>query len=166
MTTEAADVRARKVYAASKYFVLATQDAEGPWAAALAFTYLAPNDLAFFSQRNSRHGAAIAAGAPVAGVFYDSNCTFEDVESIQFSGRGMLAHDRDTIRSVLEAGRTAEAPAVTDEDVDAEYRKTDGAYYRITIEKAWVLDQRAFSENGIDAREAVDVAAMFSTDGL
>lgn len=165
MTTEPANVRARKVYAASKYFVLATQDADGPWAAALAFTYLAPRDLSFFSQRNSRHGAALAEGAPVAGVFYDSNCTFENVESIQFSGRGALAHDRDTIRAVLEASRAAEAPAVTDEDVEAEHAKTDGAYYRVTIEKAWVLDQRAFQNNGIDARETVDVAAIFATEG-
>lgn len=166
MTTEPAATRARSVIAGNNYFVLATQDDEGPWAAALAFTRVAPNYLCFFSERTSRHGAAIADGAPVAGVIYNSQAAPEDVESIQFSGWGELAHDRETIGAVLRAAHAhADNPPPTDEEIESHLKKEATPLFRVSVEKAYVLDQHLYNDKGTDAREPVDPAVLFSSDG-
>lgn len=166
-TINPALTRAKKVLAANGYFALATNDAEGPWVAALAHTFVAPNYLCFFSQATSRHGAAIKGGARVAGLLYDSQCTFEEVESIQFSGWGDVPRDRETIAALLTAinAKDGNLPP-TDEDIDKRLADTSSLLFRISINDAYVLDQHLFHEQGIDARERVDVLAMFSDERL
>lgn len=166
MTIEPAAARAKKVMAENKYFVLATNDADGPWAAALAFTFLAPNFLCFFSERSSRHGAAILEGAKVAGVIYDSQSTPENVESIQFSGWGEAAHDRETIASVLRAGRASDgSPPPSEEEIDAELAKSSTVLFRVSIDDAYVLDQQLYNDQGKDGRERFDPACLSANEG-
>ena len=157
---EPANARASKVLASNCYFALATTDADGPWVAALAFTRLAPNYLCFFSQTTSRHGRALRDGAAVAGLIYNSQCSAEDAESIQFSGRGEVKHDRETIAAVLGAGSDTADPA----EVEKHLQDETTLLYRISVDEAWVLDQAIFQEKGVDAREPFDVAAVFGSD--
>ncbi len=163
MTIEPAIVRAKRVLAANNYFALATQDADGPWVAALAFTFLAPNYLCFFSQATSRHGAAIRQGAKVAGLIYDSQCAGEEAESIQFSGWGEARHDRDTIAAVLQAAHSKGGnPPPTNEEIDKHALDDKALLFRVSVDEAFVLDQEIYNQKGIDARERIDPVQLFS----
>lgn len=152
--------RALEVYMSNKYFVLATKDDRGPWAAALAHTFVEPSSLCFFSQRNSRHGKALLRGENVAGVIYNSQCAPEEAESIQFAGLGSLSHDRKTIGEVLAAGNGGKP--VSEEVIDEHLAKKDVALFKVEILECWVLDQEAYKNSGIDAREAVEISALFA----
>lgn len=148
MTTPSALNRAQTVLSGNQYFVLATHDAQGPWVAALAYTPIAPNYLYFFSEKTSRHGQAILNGNPIAGVIYDSRCSAEEAESLQFSGKGELAHNYANISEVL--GNQA-----TEEQIQRALQNTSTLLFRVSIDEAFVLDQKLYTEQGIDGREPV-----------
>lgn len=166
VTIAPASERGRQVLNQNKFFALATVDENGPWTACLAYTVGPPACLYFFSERASRHGSAILAGnTRVAGVIYDSRATPDEVESIQFSGRGEVAHDEASIRHVLEAGAKCDGNSPpTGEEVKAQLKKSSTLLFRITIEDAYVLDQALFASKGIDAREPVGVAEVFASE--
>ncbi len=157
MTSPSALDRARAVLAANRYLVLATQDANGPWAAALAYT-LIDGSFYFFSERASRHGAALLSGGPVAGVIYNSQCAVDEAESIQFSGHGVLAHERGSIAAVLAAS----GAIPTDAQIADEFSKTKTALFRVTPTKVFVLDQTLYSTESVDGREPVVVSELFA----
>lgn len=143
--------RAAAVLRDNSYFVLATTDSTGPWAAALAYTLKAPDRLYFVSSRASRHARSIEATGTVAGVIYDSRAETADVESIQFSGSAVQVMDASTIEAALECNAA-----------DLETLTAAGAtkaLYEVTITDAFVLDQAAWEERQEDAREPVDFAA-------
>lgn len=154
MTTAPALTRAQTVLNSNRYFVLATLDAQGPWAAVLAYTTIAPNHLYFFSEKTSRHGQALLNGAKVAGVIYDSHCTPEVAESLQFSGKGELAHNYADISKVL--GTTSE------EQIQQALQSTSTLLFRVSIDEAFVLDQKLYIEQGIDGREPVSAKEIFT----
>lgn len=156
MITQPAQDRACEVLRRNKYLVLATNDEHGPWAAALAFTVVPPRTLCFVSQTASRHGGAISAGSRVAGVMFDSTAPAEQVESIQFSGVAQETRDPERIRMVLGLGGSEPESA----EVERIANDPDVAMYEVTVEDAHVLDQTAWFEHGIDAREPVDFAAV------
>lgn len=162
MTIPTAIDRAKTVLKENRYFVLATNDGDGPWAAVLAHTLIAPRYLYFFSQASSRHGRALTNRSRVAGVIYDSRCSPAEAESLQFSGFGEIAHDRASIAEVLRlaAVRDGDSPP-TEQAIDAAFLKTTTPLYRILIENAYVLDQTLFAQEGIDAREDVDIEEAF-----
>jgi len=86
------------------------------------------------------------------------------VESIQFSGNGEPVYDREQIAAVLSlAARRDGAPAPTDQQIDDHHKNKTAIFYKITINKAYVLDQKLFSESGVDAREGFDVDELFQT---
>lgn len=147
--------RAKTVLASNKYFALATVDESGPWVATLAYTIGPPNCLYFFSEKTSRHGQALLNGSVVAGVIYNSQCSASDAESIQFSGIGELAHNKETITFVL--GLSA-----TQDQVAKSLQNTSTLLFRVSISDAFVLDQELFSAKGIDGRESVSVKDVFS----
>lgn len=152
MATPPASDRARVVLSENKYMALATQDGSGPWAAALAFTLLAPRSLCFVSQTASRHGRAIEDNGAVAGVIFDSSAAAEDVESIQFSGQAAVVSDPDRIREVLTAG----GGEADEAEVERIANNPAVALYEVQVSDAYVLDQAAWLERGIDAREPVE----------
>lgn len=155
--------RAKKVLANNSYFALATHDDDGPWIAALAHTFVKPNYLCFFSHATSRHAKAIGDGARVAGLIYDSQCTFEEVESIQFSGWADVPADRPTVAALMTAINEKDGkPAPTELEVDERIRDKKALLFRVSVDDAYVLDQHVFQNEGIDAREPVDVVAMFN----
>jgi nitroimidazol reductase NimA-like FMN-containing flavoprotein (pyridoxamine 5'-phosphate oxidase superfamily) len=155
--------RARAVLRENTYFALATVDATGPWVATLAYTAVAPCYLYFFSEETSRHGAALAGGATVAGVIYDSRCTPAEAESLQFNGRGEMAHERAQIAEVLRLAAQREGEAApTVQQIDEAVAKTSTRLFRILVEEAYVLDQELFARQGVDGREAVDVKEVFA----
>lgn len=154
--------RAKEVVRTNRYFVLATVDKTGPWTAVLAHTLGPPNCLYFFSEMDSRHGKALQKGAAVAGVMYDSRCSPAEAESLQFSGRGELAHNRASIEFVLREGarRDGQSPPTT-ADVEAAIKKPTTRLFKITIQEAFVLDQELFASKGLDGRVKVDVKHVF-----
>lgn len=150
--------RAKAVLSGNTYFALATQDENGPWVATLAYTIAAPHGLYFFSQKTSRHGRAILNGhEKVAGVIYDSRCTAEEAESLQFSGLGKCVHDREHIAAVLKANGSK----VSDVQIDEALQSESTLLFCVTLNDAYVLDQKLFAAEGIDAREAVAVVDLF-----
>lgn len=162
-TIEPALARAKMVIANNSYFALATHDKDGPWVAALAHTFVKPNYLCFYSHAKSRHANAIGGGAKVAGLIYDSQCTFEEVESIQFSGWADVPTDRQTVVALMTAINEKEGkPAPTELEVDMRIGDKDTLLFRVSVDDAYVLDQMVFQREGIDARERVDVIAMFN----
>lgn len=155
--------RAQAVIANNKYFALATVDDRGPWVAALGYTFVQPNALCFFSEASSRHGAALREGGHVAGVVFDSRCEPADVESVQFSGRGEVVRDRDSIAEVLRlSAQRAGDPPPSDDVIDEHVSRTTTLLYRIVIEDAYVLDQNLYEAEGIDAREPVRIEDVFA----
>lgn len=156
MAFAAASERARTVLTSNKYFVLAINDNSGPWAAALAYTFKAPNFLYFVSQKTSRHGEALLNGGAVAGVIYNSQCSFHDAESIQFSGKGEVVHDIETITDVMRAAAIRDGqPEPTAEQISSVSNGEPNLVYRVSIDDAYVLDQQLFADKGLDGREKV-----------
>lgn len=155
--------RALDVLKSNKFFVLGTADAQGPWTAAVAFTPFSPADLYFMSQRSSRHAQAIGTGGQVSGVIYDSRAKPEDVESIQFSGWAEeMKKDLQLARKILK--RSAELTGSVQMSADEEESFLSGedlGIYLIRVEKTFVLDQQAWQEKGVDARQEVDTKELF-----
>jgi nitroimidazol reductase NimA-like FMN-containing flavoprotein (pyridoxamine 5'-phosphate oxidase superfamily) len=157
--------RAVRVLRQNRYFVLATSDRNGPWAAALAYVAAAPGRLYFVSRKSSRHASALRANPRVAGVIYDSTAATEDVESIQFSGHCLELENQqeETLLVLQRSARRDGGPIPTAEDVRSLCESEEQRVYRIAIEDAYVLDQTAWIERGEDAREPVDVDAVFAS---
>ena len=150
---EAALERAKAVLQDNKYFVLATVDEDGPWAATLAHTIVG-NCLYFFSHTSSRHARAVIQGnCKIAGVIYNSQCTPDTAESLQFGGIIDIVQDRHSIVKFLSDEQSSE--------VDKILQNQDTLLFRIKLENAYVLDQALYAEQGIDAREAVDIEQLF-----
>lgn len=155
--------RAIRVIQNNKYMVLATADSDGPWAAALAFVIVGRSELAFISQRSSRHGSAIGKSSAVGGVIFDSQAEAADVESVQFSGTCVdVGDDEDAIRRVLAAGGACDGSAVSYEEVKKIQSDPEKGVYVTTLQELYVLDQAAWQKQQIDARETVDKEAVFS----
>lgn len=154
--------RAIKVLSENKYFVLAINDDNGPWASALAHTLGSPNCLFFFSSKSSRHGTAMSKRCKIAGVLYDSTCSVEDVESIQFSGEGKMAHTRDNVEFVLRlSAKRDRDQEPSDEEIDIAFNKSETLLYRVDVQEAYVLNQELFGKEGVDGREPFDVLSAF-----
>ncbi|HET7120119.1 MAG TPA: pyridoxamine 5'-phosphate oxidase family protein [Solirubrobacterales bacterium] len=156
MPNASAHDRACEVLRRNKYLVLATDDEHGPWAAALAFTLVPPRAFCFVSQTASRHGSAIAGHRRIAGVIFDSTASAEEVESIQFAGSARVVKDVDRIAMVLGLGGGKPDKA----EVERIAHDPSVAMYELTVEEAHVLDQAAWIERGVDAREPVDFDAV------
>lgn len=156
--------RAIAVIRSNRYFVLATLDEEGPWAAALTYVPVSPNRLYFVSREWSRHSRAIRGDARVAGCISDSRAAAEEVESIQFAGRCVeLRGKEDETAVVLQrASIRDKAPMPTSDDIRQLAHSTDQCVYRVEIEHAFVLDQNAWFTNGVDAREPVEIDAVLA----
>lgn len=154
--------RARNVLQKNRYFVLATNDERGPWAAALAFAPALPAKLFFISRTGARHSIAIENNSQVAGVIYDSTATIDDVECIQFSGRGRKVRDSHEARIALKGHPADKGEDPDDEAVRQLLNNPDEAAYCITIQDAYVLDQLTWQTQGIDAREPVQILDVFS----
>lgn len=65
---------------------LATNDAEGPWAAAVTFIHDADMNVYWLSQRVARHSLAITGGSPVA-VAITATWESSSERALQMSGR-------------------------------------------------------------------------------
>lgn len=156
--------RAVGVLTANRYFVLSTSASDGPWAAALAYTLRAPNLLYFVSSASSRHAQDIGRASSIAGVIFDSTARTEDVESIQFSGNCVEVHDHvDEIRAVLGSSARRSGGQPPEEDEVASLAKGgEKRMYRVEVQRGFVLDQLAWLERGLDAREEFDVIRAFS----
>lgn len=146
--------RALKVLLESKYFVLSTNDKLGPWAAALGFRPLAPCNLYFISQQKSRHSQAIDQNEDVAGVFYNSQASAADAESIQFSGKAYRVVDIAELENVYPEMDSSEISLLLNNN-------SIKSAYCVNIIEAFVLDQNLYREKGIDGREFVDIKAVF-----
>ncbi len=142
--------RARSVLRANKYFALATIDENGPWVAVLAYTIGKDNRLYFFSEKTSRHGQAILNGGAIAGVIYNSQCTADDAESLQFSGTGYLSHDKASLKEVMQ----------NQAEIEIALQNSSTLLFAVKIEQAFVLDQKLYKEQGIDAREIVPASEL------
>jgi nitroimidazol reductase NimA-like FMN-containing flavoprotein (pyridoxamine 5'-phosphate oxidase superfamily) len=162
MSTDDPCARATNVLKATKYLTLATYDPEGPWAAALAYTLVAPNRMYFVSQTASRHGRAVTDESAVAGVIYNSQASEADVESVQFSGVGRLVKNATRIRELMTAGNGGQEPDET--EVARLANDPTVGLFELVVADAYVLDQNAWVEKGIDAREPVAFAD--AVDGL
>ncbi|MCK2243992.1 MULTISPECIES: pyridoxamine 5'-phosphate oxidase family protein [unclassified Crossiella] len=159
--TEATD-RAISILRENRYVTLATVDAAGPWAAALAFAPAAPGYLYFASQNDSRHGLAIAGDARVAGVIYNSTITSDEADGVQFSGTATAIEDDDQ-QILLFLKRTGDLLIDPLEEEFAFFKQAEGlTLYRITVEAAYVLDQKRYLEEAVDAREEVNVSRLFA----
>ncbi|WP_276329041.1 pyridoxamine 5'-phosphate oxidase family protein [Crossiella equi] len=157
---EATD-RAISILRNNRYVVLATTDAQGPWAAALAHAPAAPNHLYFASQNDSRHARALTADPRVAGVVYNSTVVSDDADGIQLSGHCEAVHDDDQLLLFLK--RSSDILADPLEEEFAFFRQAEGlTLYKITVDQVWVLDQKRYLEEAVDAREEVDVSRLFA----
>lgn len=158
--TEATD-RAISILRGNRYVALATVDAAGPWAAALAIAPAAPNYLYFASQNDSRHGLAIAADPRVAGVIYNSTITSDEADGVQFSGTATAVDDDEQLLRFLK--RTGDLLIDSLEEEFAFFKQAEGlTLYRITVDAAYVLDQKRYIEEAVDAREEVNVTRLFA----
>ncbi|MDD9912034.1 MAG: pyridoxamine 5'-phosphate oxidase family protein [Alphaproteobacteria bacterium] len=156
---KAAETRAEEVILTNKYFSLATVDDNGPWAAALAYTIGFPNYLYFFSHKTSLHGQAMLQPSKISGVIFDSTVLPENAESIQFSGVGEVCHKRELIEYVLE--QNYEEPPNEDK-INELFNNHKTVLFRVSIDEAFVLDQKLFLETGIDGRQPFDIQTVFS----
>lgn len=155
MIVTSAQERGRQVLQSNKYVALATVDANGPWAATLAYTIGSDHGLYFFSHTSARHvKAVLGSNHKVAGVIYDSHCTPETAESLQFSGTVELTHDRRSILQLLSAEQAHEVEKILQND--------ETLLFRIVMKDAYVLDQELYAAKGIDGRQAVDVRYLFN----
>lgn len=157
-----ADERALSVLRQNRYFVLSTYDEDGPWTAALAFTPALPSCLYFVSRTWARHSKAIGFDNRVSGVIFDSRLPIEEVESIQFSGQCEEISDFERTRATLIGHPAENGETPEDRIVEDLLKDTDLAAYCVTIEDAYVLDQEAWLNSQIDAREPTDIKKVFS----
>ncbi|KAA2250736.1 hypothetical protein F0L68_38665 [Solihabitans fulvus] len=154
--------RAIEILRANRYTALATQDAGGPWVAVVGHIAMAPDKLYFVSRHVSRHGTAVRAEPRVAGVIYDSTVELDKADGIQFAGlcRETEANDA-LLRRFLDRAADQLADSV-EEELAAFHANDEFRLYEITVTTAYVLDQQAWAEEGIDSREDVDVATLFA----
>ncbi|OKI32491.1 hypothetical protein A6A25_25555 [Saccharothrix sp. CB00851] len=142
---------------------LATTDDEGPWAAGIAFTVIGLRELYFISQRSSRHGRAIAANGLAAGAIFNSTVAPDDVESVQFSAVCRdVGDDAEQIRRVLELSGTCAGEPASEEEVRRIENDPEKGVFILQIQDMYVLDQVAWAESQIDAREQVDPGLVFA----
>ena len=159
-----ADERALQVLKTNRYFVLATVDEEGPWVAGLAFVPAAsPPRLYFISRTWARHSKAIERNNRVAGVIYNSTASLLDVESIQFSGTCHRVTDKEELRIVLRGHPADKGDEPDNQALEKIFENPDLAAYCVTIKDAYVLDQTAWLNFEIDARESTDIYDVFIT---
>lgn len=155
--------RAVGIIETNKYFTLATMDDDGPWIAPLAFVALAPNRLLFVSRVTSRHGSSIRAEHRIGGAIFDSSAAFEGIDGVQFSGTCTGAEaSEDLVRLFLERSADMLADPV-DEEMEAFSHNAELQLYEVTITDMYVLDQKYWVEEGLDARESVPVDEVFAT---
>lgn len=133
----------------------------------MAFVIPDTGELAFISQRTSRHAAAVARSGAVAGVVYNSTVTPEDAESVQFLGTcADVGEDvswvRRVLRGFLRVSGGPEDGEPSEELVQRIFTDPDKGVFVISVGEMFVLDQAAWFERQIDAREAVNVPSVFS----
>lgn len=120
---------------------LATQDAEGPWAAAL-FYACDGEELVFLSAPASRHGRALAQDARCAATIQGQEQDWRGIRGIQLEGVAvqLAGEERERARR-LYAGRFAfvrpeQAPAAI---LEALARVQ---WYRLRVQRLYFIDNR------------------------
>lgn len=150
--------RAAAVLRTQPCLVLSTIDADGPWAAMLAFAPRKPRALYFLSRMWARHSRAVAADPRVAGVVYSAPDVSGLGESVQFEGTVTVVRmnsDEGHEGWRLLAPRTGVDLASQPEPA------VDQQLYRIDVAAAFVLDKEAWATRGVDARQEVAVEEVF-----
>lgn len=160
----AANERALQVLKSNRYFALSTIDQKGPWVAGLAFVPAASPPRLYWMSRNwARHSKAIEHDNRVAGVIFDSRATLLEVESIQFSGTGHKVTSAEELKIVLRGHPADNGDEPNEDAIKKILDDPDLSAYCVTIEEAFVLDQAAWMDYQIDARESTDIHEVFET---
>lgn len=86
-------------YLASHHVMtLATQGADGPWAAAVFYAWV-DGALIFLSSPNSRHGANLAQDGRCAATIQEDYSDWRQIKGIQLEGRVERLHGDDAARA-------------------------------------------------------------------
>jgi hypothetical protein len=97
----------------------------------------------------------------VAGVIFDSRATLVEVESIQFSGKCRRVIDEEELKIPLKGHPADNGDEPDSIAIHTLMEDPDLWAYCVTIEEAFVLDQAAWMNYKIDAREKTDIGQVF-----
>lgn len=165
-TMENRDARAIKVLTEARWVVLGTVDADGPWTAAVAHTYVPNTGFYTISAIDSRHGKAIARNGVVSGVLCDSAIDPAEVESIQFVGHAVqISDDVAELQRLISLAHPELTPDKVKEDAMKIASDPGKALYYVAFKEMYVLDQEGWKATGIDSRLEVDTASVLGLFG-
>ena len=93
--------RIRGMVAAQHVITLSFTDGDGPWAAPVFYAAEDGESFGFIfvSNPSSRHGRAIATGAPLAATIHSGSSKWEDIRGLQMTGTAALIEDKDGLRA-------------------------------------------------------------------
>lgn len=138
----------RDYLAAQSVMTLATQDADGPWAAAVFYAQL-DDDLVFVSSPRSRHAGHLARDAHCAAAIHGQADDWARIRGIQLEGRVELL---DAGAGALDAARSRYGekfpfarPAVAAAPILQALARVQ--WYRLRITRLWFIDNaRGFGQ--------------------
>jgi Pyridoxamine 5'-phosphate oxidase len=154
--------RALLILRCNRYIVLGTTGEHGPWSCALAGVPFYPRHIYFVSARTSRHAKNVLVDPRVSGVIFNSASEGVDAASIQFSGRcAPSTDDPHLVTAVLyRAARLAGTDPPSARDAASVLGGTDAAVFCVDVERAYVLDQKAWEDRGVNARIKFDFGTV------
>lgn len=134
---------------------LATQGAEGPWAAAVFYVNDGAN-LYFLSAPSTRHARNLERDPRVAATVQEDYSEWQEIRGIQLEGEAMRLNAPDSVRAAtLFAGKFSfTAPDRTDGAIAAAMNKI--AWYRLRPTKLYFID----NSRGLGCREQLDVTCI------
>jgi uncharacterized protein YhbP (UPF0306 family) len=156
--------RAAALLLGSRFLVLATADATGPWAATVNHVVSAAGTLLFCSDPRSRHIRQLAATRVVAATTYTTEPGQVPLDGVQLRGRcsrvgfGQLAdrHEEFFTKSYPDPATRVRSLIPL-----RNFRSSPGfRLYEIDILGCWVRDLRARREERLERRTRVPLLAL------
>lgn len=147
MTPEA---RAADILRRQRYLVLGTVDADGPWTAALQYRLLRGGAMYVETHTETRHSRAVLDDPRVSAAIIDTDAEADGVQLAATARIVAAAH----VDAVLARQLSSTPPY----DL-----ATPGKHLiELTVTALYVFDHAAWARTRLDARLAVDPAAVFA----
>lgn len=156
--------RAAKIIRENRYLTLATASAEGPWAAPINYIRGPNRYLHFYSARAARHSREIGESSTIAAAVFNSQATSEDIDGVQLEATCSVLHGAE-LAVVHEYYFNVSMPPTARgwwmRPVSAFDDGGTWAFYRLDIQRLWVVDFESIERERLDSRITVDPAQMW-----
>lgn len=159
--------RAAGMLTANRFMTLATVDAAGVWSAPINYVIGPGPHLHFYSARAARHSMAISYSSQVAFSVFDTRASSEEVDGLQLSATMSAVSQPDELAAVHDHYFRVNFPDQETREwwwrpVQAFAEGATWAFYRLSIQEAFVINMDSIESERLDLRVSVDLDEMWS----